>query len=305
VTRLPAGRLGSLGLLGFGVLSASTSGPITAGVAVGALAAAFWRNAFAAAVLVPASLAGRRRLAAPRLPAAGERRAVVAAGVLLAAHFATWMTSARLTSVATATALTALQPVWALLLVRREGTVLRRSLVVGVVLAVVGALLLTGIDLGGSGRALAGDGLALAGGALAAAYFHAGARARASLSTTDYTAACYGLCALVLLPVVLLAGQPLGGYHARDWLLLAALTIGPQLLGHSLFNHVVPALGTVAVGVALLLEIPGAALLALVTLGQRPSWLAVPALVLVVAGLAVVLRSGELQADDVAVPLAE
>ncbi|HEY0559502.1 MAG TPA: DMT family transporter [Frankiaceae bacterium] len=305
MTRLPAGRVGSLGLLGVGVLSASTSGPITAGVAVGALAAAFWRNAFAAAVLVPASLAGRRRSAERRVAAPGERRAVLAAGLLLAAHFATWMTSARLTSVATATALTALQPVWALLLVRREGTVLRRTLVIGVVLAVAGALLLTGLDVGGSGRALAGDGLALAGGAFAAAYFHAGARARASLSTTDYTAACYGLCAVTLLPVCLLAGQSLAGYSARDWLLLAALTVGPQLLGHSLFNHVVPALGTVVVGVALLLEIPGAALMALVTLGQHPSWLAVPALTLVVAGLAVVLRSGELGADDIAVPLAE
>jgi drug/metabolite transporter (DMT)-like permease len=47
------------------------------------------------------------------------------------------------------------------------------------------------------------------------------------------------------------------------------------------------------VSLALLLEIPGAALIAAVFLGQRPSVLAVPAAILLVGGLALVIRTAD------------
>ncbi len=65
-----------------------------------------------------------------------------------------------------ATALVATQPIWAALLARRAGHHIPRRAWVGIVVAVVGAALVTGVDVTVSGRALAGDVLAIAGGAL-------------------------------------------------------------------------------------------------------------------------------------------
>jgi drug/metabolite transporter (DMT)-like permease len=155
-----------------------------------------------------------------------------------------------------------------------------------------GAVLLTGADVQVSGRALAGDLLAIAGGVFAAGYITAGAAVRRSVSTTTYTALCYSTAALLLLLVCLVGRQPLTGYAAADWLRLVAITLGAQLLGHSLFNVVLRSMSPTVVSMTILLEIPGAALIAAVFLGQRPPLLALPAAALLLAGLALVIRDG-------------
>jgi len=109
-----------LAVMTIGVVAVSTSGPLIAAAAAPALAVAFWRNAFAAGVLVPL-VAVRHRAEVASLTRREWRLAIVA-GVLLAAHFAAWVISLRLTSVASATALVSTQPIWVALLARRSGT---------------------------------------------------------------------------------------------------------------------------------------------------------------------------------------
>ena len=269
----------------------STSGPIIAAMAVPGLAIAFWRTALATAVLLPAALLTRRRELS-RLTGR-ELRWALLAGVLLAAHFATWVPSLFLTSVASATALVATQPVWAALLARAAGRGLPRRAWAGTLVAVAGAGVLAGVDVSLDPRALLGDLLAVTGGAFAAAYVVAGAEVRRSVSTTTYTLLCYGTCSLVLLPVCLLADVPLGGYAGADWVRLLALTLGAQLLGHSLVNVVLSSTSATVVSLSILFEVPGAALLAAVFLGQVPPLAAVPGLALLLVGVAVVVTSRE------------
>ena len=277
-------------LLVVALTAVSTSGPLIAAAAVPALAIAFWRNALAAGLLLPVvwlrcrdELRGLDRR---------EKRLAALAGLLLALHFATWTPALTYTSVASATALVATQPVWAALISGVRGVPVGRAVWVGIAVAMSGALLLAGVDLQVSGRALVGDLLAVAGGAFAALYMTAGSEVRRSVSTTTYTALCYSTTALLLLVVCVVFRQPLSGYDAEDWGRLVALTLGAQLLGHSLFNRVLKNVGPTVVSMLILLEIPGAALIAAVFLDQRPPLLAVPAAVLLVAGLALVIRAG-------------
>jgi len=281
---------GGLVLLLVSLTAVSTSAPLIAVTAAPALAIAFWRNAMASAVLVPIALA--RNLAELRSLSRREWRLCVLAGALLAGHFATWVPSVSLTSVASATALVATQPVWAALLARTAGRRVRRAVWVGIVVAVVGAALLTGVDISLSGRALAGDALATVGGALAAAYVTAGAAVRVRVSTTSYTTLCYGSCGLLLLAVCLVSRQRLGGYDGETWLKLAALTAGAQLLGHSLFNVLLRSISATTLSLAILFEVPGAALIAAIWLGQVPPLSAVPGLTLLLVGTGIVVRSG-------------
>ena len=94
-------------LLVTAVVAVSTSAPLVREAAAPSLLIAMWRTALGAAATAP--VAARAKAPATRR----ERRLVVAAGVVLAAHFATWISSLSYTSVASAVTLVSTQPVWA------------------------------------------------------------------------------------------------------------------------------------------------------------------------------------------------
>ncbi len=292
-------------LLVVAVAAVSTSAPLVREAAAPALAVAFWRTALASAVIVPVASRGRRSPLHRDEPLTAQRgrrpplvqderrawRLAVLAGLLLAAHFAAWIPSLSLTTVSASVALVATQPVWAALLARAVGARVSSAGWAGIVLALAGVALVTGLDLGTSGRALGGDLLALVGGMLAAAYVSVGAAARRSLSTTDYTACCYSVAAVALLAACAIGRQPLVGFGVRTWLCLLAITAGPQLLGHSVFNRLLRAVGPTVVSVAILAEIVGAGLLAAWWFGESPPPAIVPAAACIVAGVILVVRT--------------
>ncbi len=290
-----------LGLLLVALMAVSTSGPLIAATVAPALAIAFWRNAMASGILVPVVMLRRREEL--RGLDRRERVLALAAGLLLALHFATWIPALSYTSVASATALVATQPVWSALISKLRGEPVSRQVWLGIAVAISGALLLTGADLQVSGRALLGDGLAIVGGMFAAGYMTAGSEVRRSVSTTTYTTLCYTTTALLLLVVCLVGRQPLTGYDGRDWLKLIGLTAGAQLLGHSLFNVVLKTTSPTVVSLSILFEIPGAALIAaLFVKGQHIPLLALPAAALLILGLSLVIRSSSREAAP-AVPV--
>jgi len=297
---LAAPPTGDLVLLTVAIAAVSTSAPLIAATAAPALAIAFWRNAMSAGVLVPwtllrhrAELRGLRRR---------ERRLAVTAGVFLAAHFATWVPSVRFTSVASATALVATQPIWAALIARRAGHHIPRRAWIGIAVAVAGAALVTGVDVTVSARALVGDVLATVGGLFAAAYVTIGGDVRRSVSTTTYTTVCYLAAAVALLGVCAVGRVDLAGYPADAWLKIAALTVGAQFLGHSLANRVLRTTSPIIVSLSILFEVPGASLIALVWLGQHPPVAAVPGLLLLLVGVATVI-TGSVRGAAPAVPV--
>lgn len=283
--------------LGVGVLGVSLSAPLTALLTAPALALGVWRNAIGAAALLPVGLT-RRSGELARLPRATLLRSALA-GVLLAGHFAAWLPSLSLTSVAAATALVCTTPIWTALAARLVGAPVSPRVWIGLTLAVLGTAVIAGVDVTVSTEALLGDLLALAGGIFSAGYVLVGAQVRRQVSTTTYAIVCYLTCAAVLAVAALIFGVPLIGFSTRDWLLILAITVVAQLLGHTVFNKVVKDVGPTVVGLVLLLEVPGAALLAWVLLGQVPPLLALPGLVLVIAGVALVVRDAR---PDPAVP---
>lgn len=280
--------------VGTALLAVSSSGPLIAYAAAPALAIAYWRNALAVGVLAPVALVRRRAELTSLLRGPNRRTGLtcVLAGVALAVHFGTWVPSVKLTSVAAATALVATQPVWQGLIAHAQGRRLPAATWAGIGAAVVGAALVTGADLSVSGRAVVGDLLALAGAVAAAVYTALGERARASTSTTSYTTICYAVCAVLLGVVCLSSGVPLRGFDATTWLAVVGLTLGAQLLGHSLFNYALHRVRATTISVLVLLEVPGAALLAWAWLGQTPRPAALPGLALLLLGVLLVVLNG-------------
>jgi drug/metabolite transporter (DMT)-like permease len=275
-------------LLALAVGGVALSAPLITATAAPVLAIAFWRNCIAAGVLSPIALLRQR----------GELRAMsrrtvllcLAAGAFLALHFAMWLPSLRMTSIASSTALCTTTPLWTTLILRIRGHRAPRAVWIGTGIAFLGVLVLTGVDFTLSPRALAGDALALGAGIAASVYFLLGSEVRRTVSTTAYTFVCYATTAVLLLVACLASGQALSGYGAGTWGQILLLTASAQFLGHSLSNRVVRTLGPSLVSTAILLETPGAALIAAVWLGQMPPVAVYPAVGMVLVGLVVVIR---------------
>jgi drug/metabolite transporter (DMT)-like permease len=278
-------------LVVLGVLGVSASGPLIAGTLAGtsvtALAIAFWRNAIASLVMA-APVAVRSPGQFRRL----TRRDLLwssLAGVALAFHFVCFIVSLTLTSVAASTALVCLQSGWIAVFSVLRGRKLPVPVLAGLGLAFLGVVAITGLDLGSSHEAALGDLLAVAGGILAGLYTMAGGKARQTMGTGTYTALCYGVCAALVAVMALATGERLTGFEPAGWAGILAITAAAQLVGHTAFNHLVATLSPLVVSMFILLEIPGAALLAAVFLGEVLPGGTYAGLGLILAGLAVVV----------------
>ncbi|WP_422390945.1 DMT family transporter [Arthrobacter sp. N1] len=271
-----------------GVIGVSASGPIMAATAAPVLAIAFWRNLIGAVLMGgPAAVSKRAEFAALRGP---DVRRLTIAAVALALHFVCFISALKLTSVAAATALVCLQVAWIALFNALLGSRPQGAVVAGLGVAFLGVVIITGFDLSLSRDALLGDLLALAGGALAAVYQMAGAAARKTMSTGTYTSLCYGACAVILLVLCAVTAQPVTGFSPAAWAGILGVTLMAQIMGHSVFNHLLAVMSPLVVSMIILLEIPGAAFLAAVFLDEKLPAGTYGGLVLILVGLAVVIR---------------
>jgi drug/metabolite transporter (DMT)-like permease len=227
------------------------------------LAIAAWRVAIATVLLLPLAARGpwRREWGATGKL---ERRLLLVAGAALALHFAAWITSLRLTSVAAASIIVSLSPVFAWVLSARflgERPGPRQA--AGILVAIGGAVLIAATDARGNGRAaLLGDLLACFAAAMGGVYFVAGRRLRAGLSLGSYVVPVYGACAAILLLWAGARGELFAAYEARDWAIFAALAAGPMVIGHTGFNYALRWFPAWKVNVAALAEPVGAILIA-------------------------------------------
>jgi drug/metabolite transporter (DMT)-like permease len=276
-------------LLAVGVIAVSFSAVLVRLAHAPGLAQAFYRCAFAAAVLVPIGVVRRRE--AYRALSQAQGALAWVSGLFLGAHFATWIPSLSYTSVAASTVIVTTQPLWVALFGRIAGERTSRRAVVGIAVALVGTLAITGGDLGGGGRALVGDLLALAGAICAAVYVLVGRKLRQDLSVVVYTSIVYTTAAVALAMSMAVSGTRFVGYPAKTWLLFVLMTIGPQFLGHSVFNYVLGNVRASVVAIAVMAEPVGATLLAMAILGETPSLGAVLGGVLILGGVYVAIAS--------------
>ncbi len=268
-----------------GVASAADPGDATA------LAVAFWRTTLGALVLAPLGLRAARR---DRVrPTAREHRLLALAGLALGAHFAGFQGALALTTVASAVTLTTISPIFVAVggwwFLRERAS---RRTWVGMVLTIAGALVIGAGDLtaGDLGRdALLGDAAALGAAVGIAGYLLIGRRARRHIPATTYSAIVFGWASVVLLLACLAVGAPLGGFGSLAWLAILGIVVGPQLLGHTVFNALLSSVSAATVAIVVLAEPVGAGILAWVVLDELPAtgfWIGAP---LVLAGVAAAL----------------
>ncbi len=282
--------------LAVGMAAVSSSAVIIAfarAQGVPALSIAALRMAVAALALAPLALTrGRKELLHLPLRDAGL---AAASGLLLAVHFASWITSLDYISVMSSVALVSMNPLFvglASMLFLRER--MAGWTAAGVVVAVAGAAVVALSDRGAaSARAatLRGDLLALLGAAAASGYLLIGRGLRRRMSLVPYVAIAYTTAAVALLAAALVLRAPLVGWSPKGWLLVLLLAAVPQLVGHTAYNYALRHVSAVFVTVTLLAEPIGATLLAIPLLGQVPPPLRIAGGALILAGIWVASRA--------------
>ena len=288
-TKLPTGR--DIPFLVLGVLGIGSSGPIIAKATMPIPTMIFWRNLVGALVMMPFALArGEWRTKSQQ----SAIRWSILAGALLATHFVCFFWAMKLTSVATGTALTATQPIFAAIFIKLAGGHIPKKSIGGMVIAFFSVVVITGIDFNVSIQAFQGDLLAVVGGAVGAAYMIIAANSQKFISTSTFTTVCYLTCAVLIFPVVLATKSNLTGFSTTEWILLAGLIIGAQFLGHTLFNFTLKRVSPAVVSLVVFFEVPVSALLAYLWLGQQPPAGTIPGIIGFLFGFSLfVLRSNQ------------
>jgi drug/metabolite transporter (DMT)-like permease len=257
-----------IALLVVGVTAVSFSAVLVREADAPSIAVAFYRCAMASVVLVPLGLVRHR--AEYRRLTPSQWRLALASGVVLAAHFATWISSLSFTTVAASAVLVQTLPLWVAAFGRFVGERPSRRALTGMGVAIVGTAIIAGGGFHGGSRALFGDLLAVAGAIFAAIYVLLGRSLRQQLSLVTYSSIVYAAAAVVLGAVMMASGTAFVGYPSKTWLMFVLITIGPQFLGHTTFNYLLGHLRASIVAVALLAEPVGATVLAWVILSEAP-----------------------------------
>jgi drug/metabolite transporter (DMT)-like permease len=252
-----------------------------------ALGIAFWRCALGVLALLP--LAALRRESVPK---GRDLRVGVVAGIALGAHFGTWIASLDYTTVAASVVLVSTTPVFvavaAYLLFGERTSVVSFA---GIALAIAGTALIAGGGSGSGNTALFGNVLALVGAVAMAVYVLIGRSLRTGgVGAIPYSIVGYSVAALALLPVARVSGVQLWGYSATTWFWLFVITLGPQLLGHTVLNWALEYVRAAIVSGAILAEPVIAALLAWLVLSEKPGLATLLGGLVVLAGLYLLLR---------------
>jgi drug/metabolite transporter (DMT)-like permease len=289
-TQLPTGR--DIPLLLGGILGIGISGPLIALSAMPIMVLIFWRNLGGALLMAPFALRAKQ------WKSAQERKAILwsaLAGVALSLHFIGFFIAMRFTSVAAGTALTALQPLFAALYVKKLGGHIPSKAWLGMGISFLGVLIITGVDFTISWRAFLGDIAAIICAALSAAYVLIGAKAQKNIATSTYTTVAYATCAITALPAIFILSDPIIAFPGVEWLLLLALIFGSQIMGHTMFNFSLKRVSPAVVSLIVFFEVPVGAIFAWWWLGQIPPLLVIPGIVLLLAGCSLFVTRGASQ----------
>lgn len=237
----------------------------------------------------------RRRPVWGAFSPAGRRWAFLS-GLFLGIHFLSWISSLRYTSVAVSVILVQTFPVFVvigswLFLHERPS----RRTAIGMILALAGGVVIT-LEAGRNGEVrMAGNLLALTGALGAAGYYLIGRKLRSEVDTVPYVGLVYSVAAVVALAATLGSGAPMTGFTLRTGLLLVAIALLPQVIGHTSLNWALKHYSATTVSILTLAEPLGATILAFFILHEKIGGQTLTGGLIILAGVALTLlgeRSG-------------
>jgi len=262
------------------------------------VAFAFWRLWLATGVMLIVLALARRRIPWEIVWTSAP------GGVLFALNLIFFFSALKHTSVADVLVISALQPALTLLAAGRVfGERVSRAEVLWILASVAGVAVFVLGSRDTPSWSIVGDLFAVASLLLFTAYFFVSKRVRQRTGSIEYMATVTVVATLVITPVALLSGQPLGGVRIQDWMWLLLFVAAAQG-GHLLLAWAHAQVDLTVTSLLILAETPLSAVAALVVLGEPLTAVMVASGVATIACLGVVVyratRSGRLTDEEAA-----
>jgi len=193
-------------------------------------------------------------------------------GVVLAIHFASWITSLSFTSVASSVIFVHIDPIFVSIIshIFLKERITKRTLM-GILISFIGISVIAMGDAGSGESNLLGDVLALTGGIMLGLYILGGRFYRKNLDLTTYVTPVYSVATASLILMSLFTGTKLTGFSSSTYGLFFLIALIPMIFGHTLYNWTLRYLSAPVVSLSLLGEPVGASILAFLLLGETPN----------------------------------
>ena len=212
-------------------------------------------------------------------------------GLTFALNIATFFVAVKRTSIANASVIASMQPLFLMLIVNRVfGERPRVAHWVYSAIAMVGVVLVVRGSTSAKTGDLFGDFLAFIAMLLFCAYFLASKRARVTLTTFEYQTGLLIVATVIMLPILLLSGSSVRVHRGIDWFWLAMMVLLPGT-GHLLTNYALAHVPLVVPSVLNLFVPAGSTLLAWLLVDERLVAVQIAGVGIVVSALAVMIAT--------------
>jgi drug/metabolite transporter (DMT)-like permease len=226
-------RLGLILLLAM-VSVSSTSLVIRSVATVPALVLAFWRMFTASGMLWSYSVIRP----AGKLSSVNKKR-IIFAGIFLGCHFACFFLGVRNTSIANATLLGCMAPIFTVFISIFQKKKINKMTYVGLVIALVGGGIIQSGDISLNNANLFGNSIALLSALFIAITFVLAEQIRQETDNVAYGRSLFFVASITVLLIAITAGDSILDFKAGDipWFLFLGLV--PSIFGHNLLNYAV------------------------------------------------------------------
>jgi len=226
----------------------------------------------------------------------GDLRMTLIAGAAMGLHFASWIMGARRANPTNASLIVnmvpAVMPLFLLVMVRERVT---RSELKGTLLALAGVCILGAWDFHISAEYFTGDAICFGSMLIFCVYLTLGRRNRHFATIWLYVTPLYFFGGCLFLAAGMFIELGAWGitvdWTLREILLIAALTIIPTVMGHSILNYSVKHMRGQLVGIINLFQFAFVGVMAWCVGEKTPAWTIVPAAALVLSGAIIAVRS--------------
>ncbi len=273
-------------ILGLALFSVSTTSIVVRHlVLVPAVVIAFWRMFTASAILWSYSAVKPSGKLYPE-----NRIPIILAGIFLGSHFATFFAAVRLTSIASATLLGCLAPLFTSVLEWLSGENLTEKVITGLSLSLFGTFILQLSPTSVEG-ASTGNLLAIASSFFMALTWFQAKKIRKNTNTVVYGRTLFFISSITIFLVVLFTKESIFGFDPESFFWFLFLGFVPSILGHNLLNYSIKYISATSVSSVVLGEPIIASILGYIVFGEKiphSSWVGGP---LILVGLYYLLNN--------------
>jgi drug/metabolite transporter (DMT)-like permease len=193
-------------------------------------------------------------------------------GVFLALHFASWIASIHMTSIANSTILVSCSPIFVAVanyFILKER--LNKKMLLGIILSILGTTIIAmGTDDMTKNSEILGNLLAFMGAIFVAGYLVTGGIVRKSLDAGTYVLIVYSAATTVLFIMCLITSTPIYPYQPKEFLIFFALAFFCSILGHTVYNYLMKYVSATLISVSTLCEPIFASTLAVILFKEMP-----------------------------------